>query len=67
MSMHSEDTVPEWLIPDGSAQTVINLRNKWQSINKNALDILTSNADACFDASFPMCITLHVSTSNSIH
>lgn len=62
--MHSEDTVLEWLIPDGSAQTVINLRNKWQSINKNALDILTSNADACFDASAHfqcalLCMCLH--------
>ena len=43
--------MPEWLIPDGSAQTVNNLKNKWRSHNKNALDILTINADACFDAS----------------
>ena len=43
--------MPEWLIPDSSAQTVNNLKNKWRSLNKNALDILTINADACFDAS----------------
>jgi len=64
--VHSKDTVPEWLIPDSSAQTVNNLKNKWRSLNKNALDILTINADACFDAS-ALCMCQYQNPSLSFH